>query len=244
VSILLEQAGEFEFYCILDFLSIAFVDNIFEVTTLTNCATAFATEKRLTDYENLTDFELAQYSNNGDETAFAEIVRRYSPRVFRFASRFFNQRSLVEEMAQDVFLKAFTQLDKFEGRGSLEGWLTRITVNTCINHLRSAKRETQATVVSLTETETDWLEQKMSNAATARHLADEEKMIAADLINRLLETMSPDDRTALTLLDGEGYSIREITEITGWTESKVKIQAFRARRRMREAMEKLLEIKR
>ncbi len=197
----------------------------------------------MTDYENQTDFELTQSSNNGDDNAFAEIVRRYSPRVFRFASRFFNQRSLVEEAAQEVFLKAFTQLGKFEGRGSLEGWLTRITVNTCINTLRSAKRETDATVLSLTETETDWLEQKMSGAATAQHLADEEKMIAADLVNRLLVTMSADDRTALTLLDGEGYSIREIAEMTGWTESKVKIQAFRARRRMRESMEKLLETK-
>ena len=212
------------------------MDNIFVVTT-----SKFAiTEKRLTDYENLTDFELARRSNSGDEDAFAEIVRRYSPRVFRFANRFFKQSSLVEEMAQEIFLKAFTQLGKFEGRGSLEGWLTRITVNTCINSLRSSKRETEATVLSLTETETDWLEQKMSSAATIQYQADEEKMIATDLVNRVLETMSPNDRTALTLLDGEGHSIKEIAEMTGWTESKVKIQAFRARRRMREAMEVLL----
>lgn len=201
----------------------------------------FAREYWLKDYGNLTDLELTEMTNSGDENAFAEIVQRYSPRVFRFASRFFNQRSLVEEAAQEVFLKAFTQLKNFEGRGSLEGWLTRITVNTCINTLRSSKRETEMTVSALSEPETDWLEQKMSNAAAVQYQANEEKMIAADLVHRVLETMSADDRLALTLLDGEGYSIREISEMTGWSESKVKIQAFRARRRMRETMEKLLE---
>lgn len=201
----------------------------------------FTKENGLKNYEDLPDFELTERTNDGDENAFAEIVRRYSPRVFRFASRFFRQQSLVEEAAQEVFLKAFTQLKNFEGRGSLEGWLTRITVNTCINILRSAKRETELTLSALSESESDWLEQQMSDAASVQHQNDEEKMIAADLVNRVLKTMSPDDRLVLTLIDGEGYSMKEIAEMTGWTESKIKIQAFRARRRMREAMEKLLK---
>ena len=193
------------------------------------------------DYAELSDFELARAaSGEGDENAFAEIVRRYTPRVFRFVSRFFRQRGVVEEVAQDVFLRIFTQLNSYEGRGSFEGWLTRITVNTCINQLRSAKRETELTVSALSEEETDWLEQKMADAATLQHQADEEKLIAADLVSRVLETMSADDRLVLTLIDGEGHSIRDIAEMTGWTESKVKIQAFRARRRMREAVENLM----
>ena len=84
--------------------------------------------------------DLARFARDGDESAFEEIMRRYSPRVFRFASRFFRERSLVEDAAQEVFLKAFTELDSFEGRGSMEGWLTRITTNTCLNMLRSSKR--------------------------------------------------------------------------------------------------------
>lgn len=199
-----------------------------------------AREHCLKDYAELSDLELARLSGKGDENAFAEIVRRYTPRVFRFVSRFFRQRSVVEEVAQDVFLRIFTQLYSYEGRGSFEGWLTRITVNTCINQLRSAKRETELTVSALSEEENDWLEQKMSDAATIQHQADEEKLIAADLVSRVLETMSPDDRLVLTLIDGEGHSMRDIAEMTGWTESKVKIQAFRARRRMREAVENLM----
>lgn len=203
-------------------------------------ANDFAAERRLENYEQLPDSELNERAGNGDEHAFAEIVRRYSPRVFRFAGRFFRRQSLVEEAAQEVFLKIFTQLKSYEGRGSFEGWLTRITVNTCINLLRSAKRETEMTVAALSDDESDWLERQMSNQAAARHRNAEEKTIAADLVNRVLETMSPDDRLVLTMIDGEGHSIKELVEMTGWSESKVKVQAFRARRRMREAVEKLL----
>jgi RNA polymerase sigma-70 factor (ECF subfamily) len=131
-------------------------------------------------------------------------------------------------------------LKSYEGRGSFEGWLTRITVNTCINLLRGAKRETEMTVSALSDDESDWLERQMSNQATVRHRDAEEKKIAADLVNRVLDAMSPDDRLVLTLIDGEGHSIKELAEMTGWSESKVKVQAFRARRRMREAIEKLI----
>lgn len=184
--------------------------------------------------------ELARLAREGDESAFAEIMRRYSPRVFRFASRYFRQRSLVEEAAQEVFLKAFTQLHTYEGRGSMEGWLTRITTNTCLNILRGAKRRPEMTVADLTEDENSWLESKMAKAATERHQALERSIVAADLADRVLDTLSPDDRLVLTLIDGEEASVKEVVEATGWSESKVKVQAHRARKRMREAVEKLL----
>ena len=184
--------------------------------------------------------ELARSARAGDESAFEEIMRRYSPRVFRFASRFFRQRSLVEEAAQEVFLKAFTELDNFEGRGSMEGWLTRITTNTCLNLLRSAKRRPELTVSDLTEDETSWLDSNLGAAAAERHQSSERSLVAADLTERVLQTLSPDDQLVLTLIDGEDNSVKDVVEMTGWSESKVKVQAFRARRRMREAVEKLL----
>lgn len=184
--------------------------------------------------------ELARSARAGDESAFEEIMRRYSPRVFRFASRFFRQRSLVEEAAQEVFLKAFTELDSFEGRGSMEGWLTRITTNTCLNLLRSAKRRPELTVSDLTEDETAWLDSNLGAEATERYQSNERSLVAADLTERVLHTLSADDQLVLTLIDGEENSVKDVVNLTGWSESKVKVQAFRARRRMREAVEKLL----
>jgi len=184
--------------------------------------------------------ELARLARGGEESAFEEIMRRYSPRVFRFASKFFRQRSLVEEAAQEVFLKAFTELGSFEGRGSMEGWLTRITTNICLNLLRSAKRRPELTVSDLTEDETDWLDKNMTVAATDRHESSERSLVAADLAGRVLQTLAPDDQLVLTLIDGEDATVKEVVKMTGWSESKVKAKAFRARRRMREAVRKLL----
>lgn len=176
-------------------------------------------------------------AQDGDESAFAEIVRRYSPRVFSTASRFFRQRSLVEEAAQEVFLKAFTQLASFEGRGSLEGWLTRIATNTCLNMLRAGKRRPELTVSDLSDEEDQWLEQQL---ADTQQRSVESNLVAADLADRLLSVLSPEDQQALLMIDGEEASIKEVAEATGWSESKVKVRAFRARKKIREAMEKLL----
>ena len=184
--------------------------------------------------------DLAQRALSGEESAFEEIVRRYSPRVFRYASKFFRQRSLVEEAAQEVFLKAFTELDKFEGRGSMEGWLTRITTNTCLNLLRSSKRRPELTVSDLTEDETSWLDKNLMDVATKQHQSNERSLVAADLAGRVLQTLPADDQLVLTMMDGEDASVKDVVNVTGWSESKVKVQAFRARKRMREAVQKLL----
>lgn len=184
--------------------------------------------------------DLARQAREGDDTAFAEIVRRYSPRVFSFASRFFRQRSQVEDAAQEVFLKAFTELGSFEGRGSMEGWLTRITTNTCLNILRSAKRRPELRSSDLNDDEQQWLESKMATVAGERHRSSEHGLIAADLAGRVLATLPADDQLVLTMMDGEDASVKEIVEATGWSESKVKVKAFRARKKMREAVEKLL----
>jgi RNA polymerase sigma-70 factor (ECF subfamily) len=183
--------------------------------------------------------DLARQAQDGDESAFAEIVRRYSPRVFSVASRFFRQRSVVEEAAQEVFLKAFTQLGSFEGRGSLEGWLTRIATNTCLNMVRSSKRRPELTVSDLTDDEQSWMDQQ--SAGDGREQTSvENSLVAADLADRLLAVLPPEDQQALLMIDGEDASIKEVAEATGWSESKVKVRAFRARKKLREAMEKLL----
>lgn len=186
------------------------------------------------------DLALVSLTLGGDEAAFAEIVCRYSPRVFQVASRFFRRRSDVEDAAQEVFLRAYTRLTDYEGRGSLEGWMTRIATTTCLNLLRDSKRRPEATLNDLPEEEGDWLENQLADLSIERHRSAESGLVAADLADRALATLSPDDRLALILLDGAETSIKQIAEMTGWSESKIKTRASRARRRMREAVEKLL----
>lgn len=196
------------------------------------------------EIEQASDLELVSLAREGNELAFEEIVRRYSPRVFHVASRFFRQRAQVEEAAQEAFLKAYMQLSTYEGRGSFEGWLTRLTTNLCLNMLRSAKRRPELIVADLTEDENTWLENQLADVSAARHQSSERGIDAADLAEKVLGQMSPDDRLVLTLIDGDEIPVKEVAEMTGWSQSKVKVQAFRARRRMREAIGNLLDRKR
>lgn len=122
----------------------------------------------------------------------------------------------------------------------MEGWLTRIATNTCLNILRATKRRPEMTASDLSEKENYWLDEKLSELGSELHNSAEQKLVAADLADRLLGTLSPEDRLTLTLIDGEDASIKEVAETTGWSESKVKVRAFRARQKVREAMEKLL----
>lgn len=192
-------------------------------------------------HEHTSEVELVERARQGDESAFEEMVQRYSPRVFRIASQFFRRREAVEDAAQEIFLKVYTQLASYEGRGSLEGWITRIASNTCINILRSAKRRPEATISELTDDENDWMAQKLTDSADVRQQSVENNLVAVNLAEKLLAMVPAEDRLVLTLMDGEELSVKEVTDITGWSESKVKMRAMRARQRMRQAVEKLLK---
>ena len=122
----------------------------------------------------------------------------------------------------------------------MEGWLTRIATNTCLNMLRSAKRRPELTISDLTEDENKWLAEQLTDVASGPKHSVEQQVIAADLIERVLQVLSPEDQLALLMIDGEDASVKEVSEATGWSESKVKVRAFRARKKIREAMEKLL----
>lgn len=122
----------------------------------------------------------------------------------------------------------------------MEGWLTRIATNTCLNILRGSKRRPELTVSDLSDDESNWLDQQLSE--TTHSVEDD--LVAAELADRLLGTLSPEDQQALLMIDGENASVKEVAEATGWSESKVKVRAFRARKKIREAMEKLLSYKR
>jgi RNA polymerase sigma-70 factor, ECF subfamily len=166
-------------------------------------------------------------------------VRRHSAKVFRIASKFFRERARVEDASQEAFLKAYTQLSSFDGRGSFEGWLGRITANQCINMLRSAKRRPELTVSDLTDDEARWLESQSGSMFANRPAFSEDSFVAADLAEKVLGELSPDDRFVLLSIDAENLPVKDVAEMIGWSQSKVKVRAFRARRRLRRAVEDL-----
>lgn len=104
--------------------------------------------------------------------------------------------------------------------------------------VRGAKRRPEFTVSDLTDDEQSWLDHQSAGDGEAPSVENE--LVATDLADRVLSVLSPEDQQALLMIDGEDASIKEVAEATGWSESKVKVRAFRARKKVREAMEKLL----
>src|SRR5690348_6774100 len=182
-----------------------------------------------------TDAELIKAVLGGDTSAFESIIARYQPRVFGTARKYARRESEIEDIVQEVFLKAFNKLNTFRGESPFEHWLMKLTVRTCYDFLRSHQRNREQTLADITEEESAWLE-KIPNA----NPTDEHEINAARaLLQKLLDQLPPQSRLVIQLLEIEEKSLKEIADITGWSISLVKVRAFRARAAMKKALEKL-----
>jgi RNA polymerase sigma-70 factor (ECF subfamily) len=182
-----------------------------------------------------TDAELIADVLQGRTASFEVLVERHSPRVFAIARRYARRDSEVEDIAQEVWLKSFQKLATFRGDAPFEHWLARLTVRTCYDFLRGHQRNREWNFSELTEPEQDWLDRVVTNPEEAVESAD----AARSLVQRLLEELSPPARLVITLLEIEERSVREIAELTGWSEPLVKVRAFRARAEMKKCLARL-----
>ena len=182
-----------------------------------------------------TDAELIAAVLNGETASFEPLVKKYQPRVFATARRYARRESEVEDIVQEVFLKAFQKLRSFRGDAPFEHWLMRLAVRTCYDFLRAHRRNREMSFADISDEESDWLERFGANPSDA----SEQAAAARELVERLLAQLSPAARLVLTLLEIEDRSVKEIAALTGWSLSVVKIRAFRARAEMRKCLEKL-----
>jgi RNA polymerase sigma factor (sigma-70 family) len=134
-------------------------------------------EKYLADSRTMerTEAELIAAVLKGDSASFEPLVQKYSPRVFATARRYARRESEVEDIAQEVWLKAFRQAQKFPGEAPFEHWLMRMTVRTCYDFLRGHQRNRESSFSDLSEPESDWLERFVTAPETASENADAAK---------------------------------------------------------------------
>src|SRR5947199_833131 len=175
----------------------------------------------------------------GDAASFEPLVQKYSPRVFATARRYARRDSEVEDIVQEVWLKAFQKLKSFRGEAPFEHWLMRLAVRTCYDFLRGHQRNRETTFSELTEPEGDWLERFVHEPDSASENADAARL----LIARVLSQLSPPARLVITLLEIEDRSVKEISKLTGWSVPLVKVRAFRARAEMRKILGKIAQEK-
>jgi RNA polymerase sigma-70 factor, ECF subfamily len=186
-----------------------------------------------------TEAELIADVLKGDAASFEPLIRKYSPRVFATARRYARRESEVEDIAQEVWLKAFSKLKSFRGEAPFEHWLMRMTVRTCYDFLRGHQRNRESSFSDLSEPESDWLDRFVAAPETAGENADAARL----LIGRVLEKLSPPARLVITLLEIEDRSVKEIAVLTGWSAALVKVRAFRARGEMRKILAKMAKDK-
>lgn len=179
-----------------------------------------------------TDADLIAAVLGGDSASFEPLIQKYQPRVFATARRYARRESEVEDIVQEVFLKAFQKLNSFRGDAPFEHWLMRLAVRTCYDFLRSHQRSRETAFSELTEPESDWLDRFVVQPDGAAEDAD----AARQLVDRILERLSPPARLVITLLEIESRSVKEIAELTGWSVPLVKVRAFRARAEMRKIL--------
>jgi RNA polymerase sigma-70 factor (ECF subfamily) len=193
--------------------------------------TSFCTPTRkpeMTEPAAPTDEGLVAAAIGGDDGSFEELVRRYKRRVFGSASRFARDDHQLDDICQEIFVRAYRNLAKFRGDAPFEHWLARITISACYDFLRRERRVREQVPLD----GVDWnLRDESCEAAVRAGRAKE-------LLAWALPKLAAEEQLILTLCELEERPLREVAALTGWSETNVKVRAFRAR----QSLKKLLEI--
>jgi RNA polymerase sigma-70 factor (ECF subfamily) len=176
------------------------------------------------------DRELVRRAQAEDKAAFEELVRRNQHRVFAVAGGILRRREDVEDIAQQVFVKAYFSLKRFDQRAAFSTWLYKITVNECWDLLRKKKVRPLVYESDLSE---EQARQYSVSGETGHPVQDiSEKLQDRQRVARLLEGLEERDRLMLILKEVEGFAVEEIASILGLNANTVKVRLFRARRRI------------
>jgi RNA polymerase sigma-70 factor (ECF subfamily) len=174
--------------------------------------------------------ELLDKIRNGATDDFAQLIQQYQPLVFSILHRYERDAHLVEDLAQEAFVKAWRALHQFDGRAPFSHWLSRITVHVALDHLRKRKRvQNEIGFEELGEGALDWLHSDNDNK-------DLEAGQAREILEIAMRELSPEERVVITLQEIEGKSVEEISKITGSSKVAVRVRAFRARNKLRKAL--------
>lgn len=190
------------------------------------------------DGAQVTDEQLVRAVLAGDEQAYAEIFERYKRLVTGVVGRFFRNRSEIEECVQQSFAKAYFSLKHFRGESgnSFPAWLTRIAVNICYDEFRRRGRKPESLFTEIDDG-TGFLE-SVSDGKTA---TAETQLVSAQLAEKILSSLDPRDRIAMTLVYSEDYSLNDAAEIIGISTGNLKSRLFRCRNHIKTRFGHLFE---
>lgn len=174
---------------------------------------------------------LVRRAQRGEQEAFREIVQRYQGKVFSIIHGILRNRNDAEDIAQQVFTKIYFSLGKFDFRSALVTWIYKITVNECYDYLRKQKVRKLTFESDLSEDDL----RRIDNTEDVRRnpAADVDRQTELrEIVVRLLDRLSADERQLLILKEVEGYPVEELAHMLSMNENTVKVKLFRARQKL------------
>lgn len=176
----------------------------------------------------------------GDVDAFEVLLRRYSAEVFALIARRVPGSEL-ESVAQETFISAYQSLANYRAREPFLHWLLTIASRRCYDYWRSHKTLPTGKQDDLPLEHQRWLERVGRQSARAVFLRTCQQQEAADLVYRALDGLNAEDRTLITILYFEEETLEDAAATLGWSYAKTKVRAYRARRRLRNIIEKMTQ---
>jgi RNA polymerase sigma-70 factor (ECF subfamily) len=174
-----------------------------------------------------------------DESAARALIDHLHPFVQKIVRANLPRRADVEDLMQDIFVKIFSHLDQFRGGVPFEHWVSRIAVNHCINALRAQRSRPEWRMADLSEDHAEVVEAIATNPDRDPHPG--EALGARELLERLLEQLSPRERMLIQLLEIEDRTIEEVRQLTGWSAVSVRVSVFRARQKLNRLYKEMKE---
>jgi RNA polymerase sigma-70 factor, ECF subfamily len=178
------------------------------------------------------DRELVRRAQHGDKEAFEVLVTKHQGRVFAVAGGILRNREDVEDIAQQVFLKAYFSLKRFDQRSAFSTWLYKITVNECWDLLRKKKVRPLVFESELSEEQAHVYQSTEQKADFAPDVSSQ--LEAKQQLDHWLDCLEERDRAMLVLKEVQGFTVEEIANIMGINGNTVKVRLFRARQRIAE----------
>ncbi len=181
----------------------------------------------------LSDIELIEQTLAGDQSAYADLVKRHQRFVFTLAMRFAKTREDAEEIAQDCFIKAYRSLESFQGGSKFSTWLYSIVYTTAMTALRKKRVDTDSI-----DDENTYIQIENTGGYDVNNVENKSRSF---YLNQAIAQLLPDDATIITLFYKGEQSLEEIAQTMGMEANTVKVKLFRARQRLKEKLERNLK---